>query len=670
MSSTRAPAIAVVALLACPHAACGGCGAPHGVSSETVAGIGSDRLVVLASLAEPEALLADIAKARSALAPSAGLGRLGVDLGTADGWEEIGVDLGAGLTVAFDARVTNGRGLVPILLSDVASREALVAALGKLGPVSLDTPAGASQELLVEGLPLGHVGTVGGATAFVLESPPVGANDLREGFEQFLVGQGSPLGDDASFRGATAGLASGPGILVFAPMRSLTDWPMDDLSRRERELVSVLLTGRITAAAARIGDTGFGARVLMPEGAAAALASALTPKAPPPRLATLVPAQGWAAARVSVNLAVGVDGFINAVVGAGVVRPGQLDSALARTGFAWSEVSEAFDGHFGLALDLGSLTVALTRHDPLSVNWLGVLGVADPSKADMLLAKALMWLQTQVRLTRSDSRIGETDVIALGHPYLTTIYLARHDKMLLIAPSIAGLIAAIEGPKDALEDSDAGKALSGRGFVAVAAELSPLVPLAELTMNQVRDLREWGDIVRTPSWQKLREKPSFALELSTESDGVLVKGSDGSISYGAIIIGLARLLEWSTDPALALPRNYGLVIARQTRHRLAMHKLVDVHKADVTRAVNALEGYVATHRAELERLRNQVDRLRAQLESDPSAAAHSSYWSYRSTQELNATAEAIRASGTGILDDPKVAALLNEAGYTGAALGR
>lgn len=662
MSSTRHPAIAVVALLACPYAACGGCGAPQGVSSKTVAGIGSDRLVAMASLIEPEALLADVAKARHALVPSAGLGRLGVDLGTADGWEEIGVDLGAGLTVAFDARVTNGRGLVPILLSNVGSREALVAALGKLGPVSLDTPSGASQEFLVDGLPLGHVGAVGGATAFVLERPPVGASDLREGFEQFLVGQGSPVSDDASFRGAAAGLASGPGVLVFAPLRSLTDWPMDDLGRRERELVSVLLTGRITAAAARVGDTGFGARVLMPESAAAGLTSALTPKAPPPRLATLVPAEGWAAARVSVNLAGGIDGLINAVVGAGVVRPGQLDSALARAGFTWSEISEAFDGHFGLALDLGSLTVALTRYDPLSVNWLGVLGVTNEAKVDALVAKTLMWLQTQARFTRSDTRIGETSVIGLGHPYLTTIYLARHDKMLLVAPSIAGLIAAIEGPKNALAGSDAGKALSGRGFVAVAAELSPLLTLAELTMNQVRDLREWTGIIRTPSWQRLREQPSFALELSTESDGILVKGSDASLSYGALVFVLARLLERSADPALALPRNHGLVMARLTRHRLAMHKLVDAHKADVTRAVNALEGYVATHRAELERLRNQVHELRVHFQSDTSAAPHSSYWYYKIMHELNATTEDIRASGTDILDDPKVAALLNEAG--------
>ena len=567
IATSRWASSIVLSLCCIASSGCGGCDRRSGLSALAIANVGREHTLGIASLVEPPQLFEDLAKARDTLAPGAAAGRLGADLGTADGWKSIGVDLAAGITITFDERVMDARRPTPIILATVDAREVLVAALAKLGPVSLGAVSGATQELLVNDMVVGYLGTLGARTAFVFASGVTPATDLRVSFDRFVVGGGDTLSADASFGSATAELATGPGVLAYASARVVTAFSMVGLSRSERETAQLLLSQRVTAVAGRVGDEGFGARVVMPQEVASRLTSIFKPSASPPPLAALVPAKGWVAARVSVDLRIGLDGMINAILGSGFVRPGVFDDALSRAGFTWSELSDALDGHFGAALDLGSLAIALTRYDPKSANWLAVLGVANEAKADALVDKLALLAQTSgFGFTRTDTRVADLRVTGIANRYLeASIYIARRDKVLLVAPSIDGLGAALEPARETLADTKVGEVLSGSGFVAVAAEVSPLVLLAELKMRDVRELRALEGLTRMAQWHALRETPWVAIEVSAHTDGLQVKGSDGSLSYGVLLLSLVRALQVVSHPGLAIEAKPLAVTPIETR---------------------------------------------------------------------------------------------------------
>lgn len=315
---------------------------------------------------------------------------LGFDPATAAGWHSIGVDSERGVAVVLDARVRGANGLpAPLALARVDDRPAFAKWLGKrLGqPVDIGDK---SDGVRVMGAGKEKIATahVHGWSAAVMAD-----GDLPESFlpglKQFAAAEGPALAGDAAFRAALADAPSGARVLAWGGMDGARAVLKSQGLSVDKMAAFSHAAHLARGLAVYAGDEGGGARLVATADGVKALQQLMVPARKAPGFSSHIPAHGWSAMRMSINLKDVFDGAgallppsmgeVRAAIGAG-----RMFMPMA-VGFAWEDVTRALSGHAVLAVASDSLRAALGGKS--APEWRLLLAVEDGAAADALLAK-------------------------------------------------------------------------------------------------------------------------------------------------------------------------------------------------------------------------------------------------------------------------------------------
>lgn len=476
----------------------------------------------------------------------------GGDLGSNAGWEAAGLDPSGGLGVLVDDRMggdgDEGGGWNPILLVKVADRAKLFASfhLTSDAPAAAAAPPGV-EVVRVSGEPRALMAAHGALTAFTLvrDRDPAALDALRARFQSVLAGGGA-LGDDPTYRAALRGRA-GPGVHVFIGARGLD--ALGDLpfaSRRERRELRDVLGKQAAAIGVRVDPEGVVVRVVPQPGVREAVEAGYRGTDDPPDLGQFVPAKGWVAGRLSIDLAHGLP----QLMGLMAVGDNMLQSLLSRDGLSFGELTEALSGDVGVAVDLESI---LRRFDGYAgdagPSYVGMIGVRDESSADALVAKLGALMLDRARgARRVMTTIADLPAVVfqLGD---TSIVVVRRGKVILVAPSeMAAQQALTRDPS--LAGTDAGKVLRKRNAIAIAAELSPLTAFVDRLMRRDADedrfalLSAFMSFTYLPAWKAFRDEPVVTLEVGWDDDAAVFDLRGGGLVYGYLATAIGGASQW------------------------------------------------------------------------------------------------------------------------------
>ncbi len=351
----------------------------------------------------------------------------GLDLSSAKGWREAGVDPEVGLALAQDSRLGRGGVPTPLLVLKPTDRKVFEATLAKLGPV---TP-------FEGGLKLGDTEVlIAERAGFLLMAPvlaPATRATVAAGMKAVLADT-APLIASPTFGASLQVGANRPRLGGYASPKKLLAWlevkDPDALFYAER----VLGVGHAFSP-----DGSGGLRLQANERAAAALKSVLAPEAPPPAFSKHVPGTEWVLLRLSANLSTGFMGAAQLIPPSQAAQRARIALAPTAIGMAtgvpWPTVAETLSGQIAAALKLPE-----GKGEP---RWLVMLGLKKVAGLETLLKTAIV---QGVKVTEQP-KSRRLDFAKFG--LRKSVFLRTAGDVLLVAGDEATLDAAKGDPKAA-----------------------------------------------------------------------------------------------------------------------------------------------------------------------------------------------------------------------------
>lgn len=281
-----------------------------------------------------------------------------------------------------------------------------------------------------------------------------------------------------------------------------------------------------------------------------ALGEIFVPEKTAPLCASLIPPQGWAAARLSLHLEKLTDGLLRlapaemppterAVLGA------SLNSALALSGLPPGDIMAAWNGHVCAAVDIASMPAAV-RGSGLP-QWLLVLGVQDGLKADAVLATlADLWRNQAMKVTAT-TIAGIPGYTAQLGPL--TLALVRDRERVIAGPSAQAIEDALARVGSAnLAASGMAEALDGRVVAGVIVDV-------RTTFEVIGSFFDGLNVSNKDQHDILQ---SFGASLtSSRFFGLTLKLEEGALSLGpaaTVESGVSPTLLVGVLAALAIPQ--------------------------------------------------------------------------------------------------------------------
>jgi len=511
-------------------------GGGGGTALEGPPGLEAAHVTTASGTVDLPKLLVDLAamqaKVRAAVAPDAPPEASAAGpalLTTAEGWAAAGLDPKGGLVFAIDDRLKADERPLPILITRVSDVDKLVATMKTMGGrVSLGAKTGAVTPILDGDETVALMGAYGDRTAFVVTPR---SDDKTAAFEAFLAGKGAGLTEADAFKRAMEAGPSGAGVYFWLNDLSYLEdaGRVFDMSRRERRAFAASLGAQVRAIGLRVGEDGLSLRVVPQDAMADAYAKIYAGNASPKDIGRVIPAKGWAAGRVSLDL-----GAALGALGSVGLPEGAIQGALGRLGLSLDQITEALSGEIGVGIDLTSLVATFDgRGLPTSIN---VLGVRDGAKADALVDQVAALVSPALDLKRRDITVGGHKAIVLGNDFFAFV-VARVDDLLLITqgePTMAAAIARMR--EDNLAGTSAGEVLRERHAFAAVADVGPLLAWLDGASEGGRRKAESLRGIRAAVPEALRNNPIVTVRIGYDGHAQHTIVSDQGLSYG---LGLA-----------------------------------------------------------------------------------------------------------------------------------
>lgn len=488
---------------------------------------------------------------------------LGFDPTTAEGWTGIGIDPAEGVGLAFDARVRTEGEPIPMAVMRVVDLEKLKTWIGARSQEAVTVEGDGPVRTLVVGDQKALFGERDGWTAVLLADRPSQQQAARAGFEQYIGDSGDTLASAPRYADAFAG-AESPLIYAWGGATA-TGSMLAGFGVPEQVTSTVdFYAALFPASAMWIGEQGGGARLLATEKGVALVRKLFVPQRRPPEAARFVGASGWAAVRVSLNLAQVLDGVGEAMPPAaaqaksmvGMVRM-MLPMA---AGVNWDDISAGLSGHAVFAADVMSLAEVDRGGVPQGF---AMLGVNDEAKADALIEKLIARGKGQVPgLSVTEIELGGAKgrTIAMGPMQITVL---RMDDVILAGTAEAVKAAVARADGEHL-DGPLADALDGDGMWAAVADLKPVVAAIEAEMKGDSDAR---NPFESPAMAPFKEDPRVALTVELDGKGLLWSGRGAvpadimAVVAGAFMwvsrAGMTGPVEMPAPPPGAIPPGAG-----------------------------------------------------------------------------------------------------------------
>ena len=313
---------------------------------------------------------------REVLDPAKRVEHLGFDPVSAAGWAAIGIDPAAGVAIVLDDRLATREAPTPMFWARVTDPQKALAALRRFAPDAALEPDGGAVRFKGEVVLLARKGE------WTVAVPATGedAAALRGRIDAALAEDGPTLAADEALRPAVA-LGEGPRAFGFV---GAVAWSGLMTGDAEAKIAAGLAT-RLPGAGFFAGPKSGGARVLAVPEARDALRRMLHSPAKPAALARHVPADRIAV-RFTLNIAEGFDGLADLLPDSMAAQKGQILIAKnvvpVGVGVSYEDLAAAFTGQVVIVTGLPD---PQTGGPPIA----GLLGVADPAKADAALRTLL-----------------------------------------------------------------------------------------------------------------------------------------------------------------------------------------------------------------------------------------------------------------------------------------
>ncbi|MCA9545381.1 MAG: hypothetical protein KC613_13350, partial [Myxococcales bacterium] len=256
------------------------------------------------------------------------------------------------------------------------------------------------------------------------------------------------------------------------------------------------------------------------------------PAKAPPKFSTFVPAKGWSAVRVSVNLKDLFSGIGDAIPPVGELEKAKSQIGMAPMmlpmvlGFGWDDLTGALSGHVVVAFS-GESVAKAAKGGGANFDGVVLLGVVDGAKADKVVPDLLKQLDKVL----PGGEIGATTVGGhAGHQVKAgplTLAVVRVDDVLVAGP-LAAVEAAVKRPDgEHLTDKEAVAALDGADVV-------------EGVVYDVASLAAMGGLADTAQLTKLLGRPVFAGALRHDRHGLVTRSpAVGLAGMAGLAAGLA-----------------------------------------------------------------------------------------------------------------------------------
>ncbi len=552
------------------------------LSAEHTAGIaGVQRLDELARQTEaalvgvPPEMLGD---ASAVLDPAKRAEALGFDPLTAEGWQSIGVDAAAGVHVALDARVTASGKPVPVLLLKVTDLSKLLALVEKRTGQKPEASTDGAVKTLKLGAKTVFFGERSGYTAVLLGDEALVGGGAKKGFEAFLTGTDAAISKAAPFKTAFGG-ANAPVLFWYGDLKGARALAAELKAPPQLTGAIDYYTGLFPGLAAWIGLEGTGFRLVASEKGAALLQKFFRPQRKGPDFAKYVPARGWAAVKVAVNLPQLLDAVAEALPPdlpeATQAKQGLQMGTLAMgvmLGVSWQQLGQAFSGHAAFALDLSKLE----RFPMGGFDAVAMLGVNDPKQADAVVETLLAKAKDSVPVPIVAKRVG--DVVVLG-----------------TAPSVEAALARAGG-EETLAGRPAGETLGDDVVYGATYDLTPLFGQVAAASPELKPLFE------SPALRKVASAPHVGFAVRLDRDGLLGESVGGSASLTTLIGALA---------AVAIPSFVKYTRRSKTAEaRMNVSRIAQLALAFYQWEQSAPDGTVRPHRFPVSAKRTPTDPCR------------------------------------------------------------
>lgn len=545
--------LTTLALAACGKKSGGG----GGTSLEGPPGLEAASVSTVAGTTDLPKVLADVAKARADVLAAAerrypGQVETSDDdvmalLGSAAGWEAAGLDPKGEVVFATDKRVAmkddddDPPVPMPIVILKVDDRGKLLATLAKLdAKLTIGPKEGAVEPLMRGDKAVGYVGAMGDRTAIVMAAYG-DPKDVRAGFEVFLAGSGAALADADMFKHAMDHGPSGAGLYYWLGDVGQLEWlgRLMDLRRREREQMTQLMGMQLSAVGARLGQDGLSLRVVPKDSMKDAFKAVYQGNESPKDIGRVIPAKGWLAARLSLDL----EGGVAAALSAMGQSDAMLQATLGRMGLSWDEIRGALTGEIGFGLDLANAitNISGSRGDMLP-NAINVLGVKDGDKADALVDKLAKLAVDMADLKRRDITVAGKKAIVLEADE-RSIVIARHDDLLLATQGEAAMAAAIErADGDNLSKTSAGEALRERLVLAAVVDMAPLQAWLDGNAERLGKRIDILPILAAMIPESFKKDPIITVRVGFDGNAQFTRVTDAGLLYGLGLSGIVTTL--------------------------------------------------------------------------------------------------------------------------------
>jgi hypothetical protein len=341
------------------------------------------------------------AEQRKAMGPMAALAdaaertkMIGFDPATAEGWATLGVDPTAGFSVAVDARLLLKGKPLPVLLFKVTDQAKLLAFVEAKAGVkpTVDESKAPLKILKINDKPVGYFGVRQGWTAVLMQTPDR-VKDLEAAFTTYLGETTGDLANNAAFKQSFGGAKM---LQLFGYLNSQAVLGILETIVKAGGLPKTLpedgkfYVDLFPGASLWAGGAAGGGRLVASEKGVELIRKLFAPAKGPAKFSQFVPAKGYSAMRLSINLKdlfAGIGDALPPSMAKMKSQIGMAPMAVAMIGLNWADLTAAFSGHFVVAGDIGASMAA--AKDPNQAKVVALIGLNDTAKADELVPTLL-----------------------------------------------------------------------------------------------------------------------------------------------------------------------------------------------------------------------------------------------------------------------------------------
>lgn len=527
-----------------------------GTALQATAGLEAGEVMWVAGSTDLPRLLADFSATRAkvmAALPGASIDDDSplMQLSSPEGWAKAGLDPTGEYTFVMDKRVgisdDDDFVQMPIFLTKVSDRDKLIALLTELDDkVKIGPEAGAITPLLSGDRTVGLLGAHGDRLA-VAHRLGGDVDTAPAGFEAFLAGSGAQLADADAFKHAMHDGSAGAGLYFW-----IGDFGLDSLGSafglglrdsglglHQNARVSDLLSMPLGSVGVRVGQDGLSVR-LVPKGSTwDVFKAAFQGNDAPKDIGRVIPAKGWTAGRLSVDL----KGDVTAALSSLGMGDQVIQGALGQLGLSWDEVTGALSGELGFGIDHTRL-MELFEGGFSPPDRILIIGARDGDKADALVDKLTKVAANSMDLVRSEISVGGKKAIRLGRD-AATIVVARLDDLLLLTQSEAAMAEAIaRADGDNLSQTSGGAVLRERVPFAGVIDVGPALASLDRSSDYMAVL-----LSVAASSEAFRKDPTVALRIGFDDHALFATIKDAGLTYGLTLTGLVSLFVKEGKPS-------------------------------------------------------------------------------------------------------------------------